>query len=780
MTFSDAVSAMVAADFSDFSVIDGQNTYTRSEYEHKCNILPVSINERDTPQDDATLAEVVCKEECGPTTVFIDGSCIKNGANCTKGGFGVYWGADHPWNGSYTIPPEDGPTNNKAELRAAIKAIEVAQENCIGKLTINSDSKYVISGVTQWSDTWYKNGWKTSIGEPVKNKEEWVQLLKLINDCKISITWKHVPGHDGITGNEEADKLAVIGANNKVHDHKRAVESLTDNKAATGPLPKVIVVSKKPDHQQKDTSRTEEHHHSTPKAKLLQDNTDTSASGSTNGSSIDKKNVQESQKKENIQVKTSITVDSDQFIRIMKNMETVLETVLFEVNQSREENLKFKQDVSQKLEDITAQQLSITEALLTLPTKLSSEVHGFATDLKCAHDMTGKVTTDSTYTCKDILTTLINLQKNVTSRLDSLQTSLETVETSCSYLKKIEDKSSVTNKKEDENIRTMGRQLFQAIIEVRDESKRTREQVADMEKSISIIAEIDTFSTVSSKRTKNTVSSVTDSVSSEQQDSSESTTIDMDEDAEITYVKTVVSNTEDKQTTKKATDAGETYINSQPRTSEEQENKGEGGGSRKNKVCLIGDSVAGQVKVAQLGKSTNTFVRRIRSPKINDIGEHSEEIKGAKLILIHTGINNLRDKENTDSCIISLVKEINTLRQYAPEAKIAISKLTPVGDRELDIDRTIFNAGCEKKLREVHNDLIFIDNSNLAAQGIPIREFYKQDMLHLSYSGTIRFGNNLRRTILTLMRQKVSKGRPDGYRTGSYGYRARSDGYIAR
>ena len=174
----------------------------------------------------------------------------------------------------------------------------------------------------------------------------------------------------------------------------------------------------------------------------------------------------------------------------MKNMETVLETVLVEVNQSREENLKFKQDVSKKLEDITAQQRSITESLLTLPTKLSSEVHGFVTKLKCPHDMTGKETTDSTNTCKDILTRLIDLQKNVNSRLDSLQTSLETVETSCSYLKKIEDKSSVTNKKEDENIKTMGRQLFQAITEVRDESKRTREQVANMEKSISIIAEL--------------------------------------------------------------------------------------------------------------------------------------------------------------------------------------------------------------------------------------------------------------------------------------------------
>ena len=92
----------------------------------------------------------------------------------------------------------------------------------------------------------------------------------------------------------------------------------------------------------------------------------------------------------------------------------------------------------------------------------------------------------------------------------------------------------------------------------------------------------------------------------------------------------------------------------------------------------------------------------------------------------------------------------------------------------------MFNAGCEKKLREVHNDLIFIDNSNLAEQGIPVREFYKQDMLHLSYSGALRFGNNLRRTILGLMSQKVSRVRPDGYGTRSYGYRARLDGYRVR
>ena len=68
--FNDAVSAMIAAGFSGSSVIDGQNIYTRSEYEQKCNIVHVSINEK----DEVTL--VVYKEaECEPTTVtvFIDG-----------------------------------------------------------------------------------------------------------------------------------------------------------------------------------------------------------------------------------------------------------------------------------------------------------------------------------------------------------------------------------------------------------------------------------------------------------------------------------------------------------------------------------------------------------------------------------------------------------------------------------------------------------------------------------------------------------------------------------
>ena len=34
--------------------------------------------------------------------------------------------------------------------------------------------------------------------------------MKLINDCKISITWKRVPGHDGITGRLGVIKNVIV------------------------------------------------------------------------------------------------------------------------------------------------------------------------------------------------------------------------------------------------------------------------------------------------------------------------------------------------------------------------------------------------------------------------------------------------------------------------------------------------------------------------------------------------------------------------------------------
>ena len=46
-------------------------------------------------------------------------------------------------------------------------------------VNIYSDSAYSINGITSWIDNWERNGWKTSKNEPVKNEEEWKNLLLL-------------------------------------------------------------------------------------------------------------------------------------------------------------------------------------------------------------------------------------------------------------------------------------------------------------------------------------------------------------------------------------------------------------------------------------------------------------------------------------------------------------------------------------------------------------------------------------------------------------------------
>ncbi|KAJ7408728.1 ribonuclease H1 [Willisornis vidua] len=93
---------------------------------------------------------------------------------------------------------------------SACKAIEQAKSQNIKKLIIYTDSKFTINGITSWVDNWKTNGWRTSSGGSVINKEDFERLDKLSKD--IEIQWMHVPGHAGFQGNEAADRLAREGA----------------------------------------------------------------------------------------------------------------------------------------------------------------------------------------------------------------------------------------------------------------------------------------------------------------------------------------------------------------------------------------------------------------------------------------------------------------------------------------------------------------------------------------------------------------------------------------
>jgi len=99
-------------------------------------------------------------------------------------------------------------TNNRMEMQAAINALNLLIEPC--NVTLFTDSKYVIDGITKWIEGWQRNGWKNASKKPVRNSDLWHELIAATKDHDIEWTW--VKGHDGNIGNERADTLASDAA----------------------------------------------------------------------------------------------------------------------------------------------------------------------------------------------------------------------------------------------------------------------------------------------------------------------------------------------------------------------------------------------------------------------------------------------------------------------------------------------------------------------------------------------------------------------------------------
>ncbi|SFP93551.1 ribonuclease HI [Sphingomonas rubra] len=99
-------------------------------------------------------------------------------------------------------------TNNRMELTAAIEALNALTRPCA--VTLSTDSRYVMDGLTKWIHGWRKNGWKTADRKPVKNAELWQALVAAAD--RHQVQWKWVKGHAGHPDNERADKLASDAA----------------------------------------------------------------------------------------------------------------------------------------------------------------------------------------------------------------------------------------------------------------------------------------------------------------------------------------------------------------------------------------------------------------------------------------------------------------------------------------------------------------------------------------------------------------------------------------
>ncbi|MBN8815391.1 MAG: ribonuclease HI [Sphingomonas sp.] len=141
--------------------------------------------------------------ELSHVEIATDGACKGNPG---PGGWGVvirHGGREKEMSGGEPLT-----TNNRMELRAAIEGLNALKRPC--RVTLSTDSRYVMEGLTKWIHGWRRNGWRTADKKPVKNAELWQALIDAAAPHRVEWVW--VKGHAGHPDNERADRLASNAA----------------------------------------------------------------------------------------------------------------------------------------------------------------------------------------------------------------------------------------------------------------------------------------------------------------------------------------------------------------------------------------------------------------------------------------------------------------------------------------------------------------------------------------------------------------------------------------
>ena len=134
--------------------------------------------------------------------ISIDGACRRNGQpDCVAAG-GVF--IQHFNDKGEVVEThikstyELNSTNQRGEMLALIEALDYTYTSGV-EAQIITDSEYLFNTMTKgWITSWCNKGWKTAIGDPVKNRDLWEKVYyaqRRCFDAGLEVMFYHIKGH---------------------------------------------------------------------------------------------------------------------------------------------------------------------------------------------------------------------------------------------------------------------------------------------------------------------------------------------------------------------------------------------------------------------------------------------------------------------------------------------------------------------------------------------------------------------------------------------------------
>ena len=137
--------------------------------------------------------------------IFTDGACPNNGKRNANAAWGCLLVSDDGYivldRLSGAIPLSESQTNQRAELTALLRGLELAEKqfgklNDVKKVQIWSDSEYSINCASVWGPKWKAMGWKKQGGD-IQHLDLIRKLVEKTLELGFKIEYRWLKGHKG-------------------------------------------------------------------------------------------------------------------------------------------------------------------------------------------------------------------------------------------------------------------------------------------------------------------------------------------------------------------------------------------------------------------------------------------------------------------------------------------------------------------------------------------------------------------------------------------------------